>query len=301
MLEEERHGRAAGWGACETAPTEASSLLDFRGTCVGQIEEAFVGTTESGAFGVPQPEPDVEVATVGGPGPDVDVTDDASPLESDQPSDLSSETTAFGGGGPTGGSEAEEVGSTDSDNMSQDAVAAALQGLETQIQGFHARAENYERIVRQMQNRIEQLQGDQVQALLKPVIQRFAGLHAQAVEASEKARERGESAEKDFGFFTVAIEEALGLVDIESVGAAPDVEFDSRKHHASRIVPTADPTLDQRVQRVLRQGFTYVGAPRVFLPAQVSVYRFEPAQPIAEAEAPESSPTSEPGEGDPGE
>lgn len=260
-----------------------------------------MGTSESGAFGVPQPGPDVEVATVGGPGSDVDATDDASPLESDQPSDLSSETTHLGGGEPTGGPEVEEVGSTDSDNLPRDAVAAALQGLEAQIQGFHARAENYEQIVRQMQNRIEQLQGDQVQALLKPVIQRFAGLHAQAVEASEKARERGESAEKDFGFFTVAIEEALGLVDIESVGAAPDVEFDSRKHHASRIVPTADPTLDQRVQRVLRQGFTYVGAPRVFLPAQVSVYRFEPAQPIADAEAPESSPTSEPGEGDPGE
>lgn len=263
MLEEERHRRVAGWRSCETALKKACSLPDLDGPVWGQTEEALVGTTESGAFGVPQPEPDVEVAT--------------------------------------GGSEAEEVGPTDSDSMSQKAVAAALQGLEAQIQGFHARAENYEQIVRQMQNRIEQLQGDQVQALLKPVIQRFAGLHAQAVEASEKARGRGELAEKDFGFFTVAIEEALGLVDIESVGAAPGVEFDSRKHHASRIVPTADPTLDQRVQRVLRQGFTYVGAPRVFLPAQVSVYRFEPAQPLADEEAPENNPTSEPGEGDPGE
>lgn len=184
---------------------------------------------------------------------------------------------------------------------SLDQVVAALAGVEAQIHGFHARAENYEQIVRQMQNRIEQLQGDQVQALLKPVIQRFAGLHAQAAEASEKARERGESAEKDFGFFAVAIEEALGLVDIESVGAAPHVEFDSRKHHASRIVPTPDPNLDQRVQRVLRQGFTYVGAPRVFLPAQVSVYRYEPPQPVAADEASENNPTSEPREGVPSE
>lgn len=239
-----------------------------------------MGTTESGAFGAPQRALDVEVATVGGRGPDV--TDNALPLQSD----LSSEKTDFGGGEPTGGTEAEEVESTASDNFSPGAVAAALKGLEAQIQGFHARAENYEQIVRQMQSRIEQLQGDQVQALLKPVIQRFAGLHAQAVEASEKARERGESAEKDFGFFAVAIEEALSLVDIESVGAAPDVEFDSGKHHASRIVPTADPGLDKRVLRVLRQGFTYVGAPRVFLPAQVSVYRFESDQPIADEEAP---------------
>lgn len=261
-----------------------------------------MGTTESGAFDVPQPGPDGEVATVDVPGPDVGVQDDASPLESDQPADLSSESPDFVSGEPADGSDAEEGGSpTDSDNAKQDAVAAALQGLEAQVQGFHARAENYEQIVRQMQNRIEQLQGDQVQALLKPLIQRFAGLHAQAAEASEKARERGESAEKDFGFFAVAIEEALGLVDIESVGAAPDVEFDSKKHHASRIVPTDDPDLDQRLQRVLRQGFTYVDAPRVFLPAQVSVYRYEPPQPVAGDEAPENNPTSESGEGDPGE
>lgn len=181
-------------------------------------------------------------------------------------------------------------------------MTAALRSLETQVHGFHARAENYEQVIRQMQSRIEQLQGDQVQALLKPVIQRFAGLHAQATEASEKARERGETAEKDFSFFAVAIEEALGLVDIESVGAAPGVEFDSGKHHASRVVPTREADLDQRVQRVLRQGFTYAGAPRVFLPAQVSVFRYEEPPPADDAEAcPTTDPTSERDQGDPGE
>lgn len=256
---------------------------------------------ETGAVGRAELGPGVEVAAVGNADfdaeADADVIDDAFPPAIDQ----SSEAADFPAGGQTHGLETEELGSPGSEGTSQAAVAAALEGLGAQIQGFHARAENYEQLLRQMQNRIEQLQGDQVQALLKPVIQRFAGLHAQAVEASEKARDRGELAEKDFGFFTVAIEEALGLVDIESVGAAPGVEFDSRKHHASRIVSTADPTLDQRVQRVLRQGFRYVGAPRVFLPAQVSVYRFEPAQPLADEVAPENNPTSEPGEGDPGE
>lgn len=180
-------------------------------------------------------------------------------------------------------------------------VVAALAGVEAQIQGFHARAENYEQIVRQMQSRIEQLQGDQVQALLKPVIQRFASLHAQATESSDKARERGEAAEKDFSFFAVAIQEALGLVDIESVEAAPSVEFDPKKHHASRIVRTDDPALDRRVQRVLRQGFTYVGAPRVFLPAQVSVFRYEPPQTGADDQTPDNSLTNAPDEGEPGE
>lgn len=238
-----------------------------------------MGTLEGGAFGAPEPEPSGDVGTVDEPGPNSDDEDDASQPESDQSRDLSSELPILVSDGPGVDSVSEEVSSADAANGSLlAAVTAALRGLEAQVQGFHARAENYEQIVRQMQSRIEQLQGDQVQALLKPVIQRFAGLHAQATEASENARERGESGEKDFSFFAVAIEEALGLVDIESVGAAPAVEFDSSKHHASRIVPTGDPELDQRVQRVLRQGFTYVGAPRVLLPAQVSVYRYAPPQ-----------------------
>lgn len=258
-----------------------------------------MGISESGAFGVPQPGPDVEVATVGGPGSDVDVTDDASPLESGQPSDLSSETTDFGGGEPTGDPEVGEVGATDSESLSQDAVAAALQGLAVQIQGFHARAENYEQIVRQMQNRIEQLQGDQVQALLKPVIQRFAGLHAQAAEASAKAKERGELSAKELGFFVVAIEQALDLMGIETVGAAPAVPFDPSRHHATKVVPTDDPELDKSIEAVLRQGFTYAGAPRVFLPAQVSVYRYESDEAREVETTPSSDLDNQPGEGDP--
>lgn len=156
-----------------------------------------------------------------------------------------------------------------------DGVTAAVDGLAEQVRGFHARADNYEQIIRQMQNRIERLQGDQVQALLKPVIRRFAGLHSQAAEAAERARERGEKSEKDFDFFMDSIEEALGLIDVESVEAEPFTEFDPAKHHAARVVTTDDPEKDRRVHRVLRQGFTYVDADRVFLPAQVSVYKHE--------------------------
>ncbi|WP_017613529.1 nucleotide exchange factor GrpE [Nocardiopsis salina] len=154
-------------------------------------------------------------------------------------------------------------------------MSASVEGLAEQVRGFHARADNYEQIIRQMQNRIEQLQGDQVQALLKPVIRRFAGLHSQAAEAAERARERGEKSEKDFDFFMDSIEEALGLIDVESVEAESSTEFDPAKHHAARVVTTDDPEKDRRVHRVLRQGFTYVDADRVFLPAQVSVYKHE--------------------------
>lgn len=181
-------------------------------------------------------------------------------------------------------------------------LSAAVQTLASQVQAFHQRAEKYELIIREMQGRLEQLQGDQVQALLKPVIQRLAGLHAQASEASENARDRGEDAEKDFNFFTVAIEEALGLLDIESVRAEVSGEFDPRAHHASRIIATDNAEQNNRIQRVVRQGFTYINAQRVFLPAQVSVYRYEPPPESPDPRDQKINPTSPPAdEGAPGE
>ena len=176
-------------------------------------------------------------------------------------------------------------------------LTGAVDTLGRQVGAFHARAESYEQIIRQMQARIEKLQGDQVQALLKPVIQRFAGLHSQAIDGAERARVRGEAAEKDFSFFAVAIEESLGLVDIESVGASPSELFDAGKHHAARVVPTQELDLDKRIERVLQQGFTYVGAQRVFLPARVSVYRFEEPPP---SELDSQSPISDKPEGSEG-
>ncbi|MBX6388714.1 MAG: nucleotide exchange factor GrpE [Frankia sp.] len=177
-------------------------------------------------------------------------------------------------------------------------LVEALRRVERQAAAFHTRAQSYEHIVQQMQSRIEKLQGDQVQTLLRPLIQRIATLHAAAVAAAEQARERGEKAENDLSYFARAIEEALGLLDIESVEAAPSVRFDPKRHHATRVVPTNDPAMDGLIARVLRQGFTYADAERVLLPAQVSIYRYEPPA-AAEATSAEhdAGPADERGEG----
>lgn len=193
--------------------------------------------------------------------------------------------------------QSDEVGQTPADFAQLNEVIAALNAVEAQVQRFHTRAESYEQIVRQMQSRIEQLQGDQVQALLKPVIQRLARLHAQAAEASRAASERGETKANDFDYFVLAIEDALGLIGIESVGAVPSQEFDSGKHHAIRSVGTHEPEQDKRIERVLVQGFTYLGAPRVLLPAQVSVFSYERLQSIEPEGAAVHSPENESIEG----
>lgn len=156
-------------------------------------------------------------------------------------------------------------------------LAGALVALEEQVERFHHRAERQEEIIRTMQERIVALQGDQVLALLKPALLRFAGLHAQAQSAAVDAQGRGEQSAHDLAFFATAIEEALGMLDLDSVGAAPGAPFDSTRHAATESVPTGDSSLDLTIARVVRQGFTYPDAKRVTIPAQVTVHRFEKA------------------------
>lgn len=170
-------------------------------------------------------------------------------------------------------------------------LASALEALEGQIERFHHRTERQEDIIRTMQERIVDLQGDQVLSLLKPALLRFAGLHAQAQTAAADAERRGEQAARDFAFFAVAVEEALGMVDLDSVDAVAGAPFDSTRHAATETVPTGDANLDLKIARVVRQGFTYPDAKRVTIPAQVTVHRFDEAL-AAEDQMPVSSTTA---------
>lgn len=170
--------------------------------------------------------------------------------------------------------DAPQTGDSTDDERGAEMVAA-LEALTDQVARFHERSERQEQIVRAMQDRISSLQGDQILALLKPALLRFARLHAQAEESAVRARGRGEEAEKDFAFFATSVEEALGLLDLDSIGAEAGAPFDSTRHAATEAVATADPALDRTIARVVRQGFTYPDAKRVTLPAQVTVYRFD--------------------------
>ncbi|MCQ2001128.1 nucleotide exchange factor GrpE [Arthrobacter zhaoxinii] len=155
-----------------------------------------------------------------------------------------------------------------------DDSTALLGRINAALESFHSRAEHYEETNRLLHTRIESLQSDQVRVLLKPVFERLATMQAQAVDAAADARGRDSSSAGDFEFFAISIDELLALYDVEPVGAAPGITFDSKLHHGARIVPTADLELDGRIQRVQRQGYRYAGADRVMLPARVSVYRY---------------------------
>lgn len=205
------------------------------------------------------------------------------------PHDATSGAPTTSEGSPTSSHDADAEGEAEKtsnplvrDGAGTADLVQAIDGLCRQTERFHERADSYESTIRQMQARLEDLQGDQVKSLLKPIIQRLAALHAQAAEAEERAVDRSEKAEKDFGYFAIAIEETLALFDVESVGARPGVDFDPSRHHAIRRVPTTDRSHDRVIQRVIRQGFTYAGAPRTLLPAKVSIYAYKEAEALSD-------------------
>lgn len=155
------------------------------------------------------------------------------------------------------------------------------------LKAFSARADFYENLVRQLQHRIETLQGDQVQELLSPVLQRLAILLTQATDSAARARRHDGDyqADVEFDHFADLVIEALALVNVDSVGAAVGVPFNRTMHAARKAATTDDQSLEGIIAKVLRQGLIRDGAERAFLPAQVTVYRYS-----AEAAAPTASP-----------
>jgi hypothetical protein len=156
-------------------------------------------------------------------------------------------------------------------------IAELLGGLDENVRAFTDRAEFYENLVRKLQNRVESLQVDQVQQLLGPVLTRLAILVTQSADSAQLARIHGEGyrADVEFEYFHDALIETLDLIGVESVGATPGAAFDRSVHASRKTVRTGDQALDWTVAKVLRQGLVRPGSERAFLPAQVSVYRYD--------------------------
>lgn len=150
---------------------------------------------------------------------------------------------------------------------------ASLIRIEGAVQEFQARTAAAEDVNRKLHSRVETLQKDQVRSLLKPVFERLANLHTQAVDAARRIHHDSDSS-AEFEYFAGSIEELLDLYDLESVEAEVGQPLDTKKHHATRPQVTDQPDLEATIQRVQRQGFAFRGADRVFLPARVGVYRY---------------------------
>lgn len=157
------------------------------------------------------------------------------------------------------------------------ALTASVQVLATQAERSHDRAQAREEIIARMQERITELQGDQVRALYGPIILELATLHAEVADAAihDFAGASGEKIAAEFAFIAHRIEELLSLLGLESVAAAEGTAFDARKHLADRVIPTDDQALDRTIATVRRQGYAFPGAPRTASFAIVDVYRYD--------------------------
>jgi molecular chaperone GrpE (heat shock protein) len=158
------------------------------------------------------------------------------------------------------------------------AVAAAIAGLRADFSTSQERSAAQESLITRMQQRIEELQGDQVRALLSPVYQELASLHADLTEAAGKDYSvlPPERLPRELSFLLSRVDTALQLLGLESVGAAAGVQFDSRLHSAVRRVPTGRKSLDGMIEDVQRQGFIFPGAAKASMYARVTVYAYDP-------------------------
>jgi molecular chaperone GrpE (heat shock protein) len=158
------------------------------------------------------------------------------------------------------------------------AVAEAIAGIRADFSTFQERSAAQESLIARMQQRIEDLQGDQVRALLSPVYQELASLHADLTEAAGKDYSviPPERLARELSFLVSRVDTALQLLGLESVGAAAGVQFDSRLHSAVRRVSTGRESLDGMIEDVQRQGFIFPGAAKASMYARVTVYAYDP-------------------------
>jgi molecular chaperone GrpE (heat shock protein) len=172
-------------------------------------------------------------------------------------------------------------------------VAEAIAGLRADFSTFQERSAAQESLIARMQQRIEEVQGDQVRALLSPVYQELASLQADLTEAAGKDYSviPPERLRRELSFLVSRVDTALQLLGLESVGAAAGVQFDSRLHSAVRRVPTGRKSLDGMIEDVQRQGFIFPGAAKASMYARVTVYAYDPT--IEDGTMDELAPTAD--------
>lgn len=216
------------------------------------------------------------------------ITDDGGE-EGEQVFDQEALTPSFDEPAPEGaGADLDYTAEQSSENppACEDAsIAAEISALTEQIfdtsQRFDARIKDADSRIAELSRRVEQLQGDQVQALLKPVFVKLADLLTRAEESARSAEAEDSGYATDFEAFAHEVEALIDLYDIESVGAEVGGKFDMACHAVVRAQATEDREKADTIYRVQRQGLRAVGSDRTFLPARVFTYRF--VEPPAEA------------------
>lgn len=157
--------------------------------------------------------------------------------------------------------------------MAQEDTLPLLERIEATLSAFHDRAASLEHMNLEMHQRMQLLQEDAVFSYLRPLFNKLAITYSKAVEYA--LDQEDEQTKEDLNSIAEQLLDVFQLFDIQSVKAAPGVQFDAHFHNAIQKKTTDDPKADGIISRVHRQGFIRSGAGRVFIPAQVAIFRYE--------------------------
>lgn len=163
-------------------------------------------------------------------------------------------------------------------------MTAEIEKLTKAVDRFHERSKASEETVKKMHARIDQLESEQIRLYTKPVIRKIARLHAQLALPRPRMVKAGASDTEPTVYWDASdlqhaadeVEDILDSMDIESVDAKVGDLYSPDKHFAKRVIDTDDSSQDKVIARVLTQGFKDIDADRVFLPADVEIFKLVP-------------------------
>ncbi|WP_105034923.1 nucleotide exchange factor GrpE [Cryobacterium aureum] len=164
-------------------------------------------------------------------------------------------------------------------------IVGALEALSLSVERLSDRARSDQDIITRMQHRIDELQGDQMRALMGPAVSELAKLHAEVLASADLdyARLGVERVQAELARTADGVIDAINVLGADSIDAQLGEAFNSQLHTAVRRVPTNSAKLDRTIAEVQRQGFRFEGVAKPALYARVKVFAFE-AEPEALAE-----------------
>lgn len=205
---------------------------------------------------------------------------------------------SFAEDGPMQGSPAYDPGEPSSQeghgeagagNALAEELATGFQRLENRIESLHEDRSTLESMIRGLQSRNEELQGDLVMRALTPIVKELAVLQGQARRIAKEAADRFEAFVAsdiafDFDDFADRIGEATDSLGVEAMGVTAGDPFDRRRHQASGRVPTSDESLDKCVASVIHEGYWASGTEKPVVYAKVRLHQYQAPEPTGSGE-----------------
>lgn len=135
---------------------------------------------------------------------------------------------------------------------------------------------------------------DIIQTFLTPAAKILGGMVKNTDEGLSQdlsqlsAQEAQRQLRSVYEYFEQQLEEALLALGYEEVEAAPGTAYDRKRHKTVSVEKTADESLNDTIHKVLARGYGHPASVKPSLPAEVSVYRYDPnateapAEPVAQ-------------------